>query len=171
MESKIHGDPEIFATQYEMDVNHGGSWLFGKFCYWIKGEQIGNYDDGTSLRDIFFLLNRVVKDTRKFCHTRLSKASTQEIYNLLSRALYTPSTEYDDIAVEECWARFEIGLPVDVFDGWHIFLLEDDSEAKIIYSKFNNNIMELKLPTGFFDKVIEDTYTSIQKIYEKQQFG
>ena len=48
---KVFGDYYTFAICYELDSNYGRAWLFGKFCYWIGGVQVGDYELGTSLRE------------------------------------------------------------------------------------------------------------------------
>jgi RHS repeat-associated protein len=41
-------DTSRFATQFELNLESGGEWLFGKFCYWISEHRVGRYDEGTS---------------------------------------------------------------------------------------------------------------------------
>ncbi|TGV31306.1 hypothetical protein EN829_033405 [Mesorhizobium sp. M00.F.Ca.ET.186.01.1.1] len=66
----IVGNQERFAVEFELDKDYGGVWLFGRFCYWIANEQIGEYEMGTSLRDVLFSLDTIKNDTGN----RVSKA-------------------------------------------------------------------------------------------------
>ena len=59
---RTFGDVAIFAASYELEQNYDGAWLLGKFCYWIGGELVGDYELGTSLRDVLIVLRSVVRD-------------------------------------------------------------------------------------------------------------
>ena len=50
----LFGDKKKFGIQVELDFQYGGEWLYGKFCYWINNEMIGDFDMGSSLRDVLF---------------------------------------------------------------------------------------------------------------------
>lgn len=56
------GNYSEFAIEFELDESYGGEWLYGKYRYWIKGKPVGDYDLGTSLRDILFLMKTILSD-------------------------------------------------------------------------------------------------------------
>jgi hypothetical protein len=55
------GEPFRFAVEYDLNVNYGGVWMFGRFCYWCGGRRVGDYEMSTSLRDVLFQLEQIAK--------------------------------------------------------------------------------------------------------------
>jgi hypothetical protein len=165
------GDIAEFAVSYELDKNHGGTWLFGKFCYWIGGKLVGDYETATSLRDVLMLLRTVVADNGNRENADLFGLNYSEIYSRLDGALYGETTEqksqYIELANNECWARFQIDISVDVFDNWKIYLIDCPPNTKIIYSFYSQQkVFEYKLKSGIFDKVITNAFNTLFDIYE-----
>lgn len=81
------------------------------------------------------------------------------------------TSKYDEIANEECWARFNITLTVDIFDKCKIFLIENQKNARIIYrypDVEGKNIIETFLNKGLFDKIFEDAFKAIESLYIKE---
>jgi hypothetical protein len=165
MKASIQGNPALFATQYELNREYGGSWLYGKFCYWIGGVQVCDYELGVSLRDILIILSEVTRDIGKRTDPKLFNLSAEELYRCLHSSLYEPQSEFEKTGLEECWARFQIGLGIDICDNWKVYLVESDTKARIIYSYLDGSIVETKLPLGFFDEVISRTYHEINEMY------
>jgi hypothetical protein len=52
------GEPARFAIEYAVDDRHRGAWLFGKVCFRIGGERVGDFGRGTSLRDFLFQIEQ-----------------------------------------------------------------------------------------------------------------
>ncbi|MFB9275607.1 Imm42 family immunity protein [Cohnella cellulosilytica] len=118
------GNPESFATEFELNNNYGGAWMFGRFCYWINGARIGDYESGASLRDVLFLIEDLVRDQGNRSNKNLFMLDYKEFFNRLNEALYGDSSKYDSIAIEETWAQFNVCPPIDIFDNWKIFMVE-----------------------------------------------
>jgi hypothetical protein len=166
----IFGDRSKFAVQFQLDQNYGGEWLFGKFCYWINGQQVGDYNLGTSLRDVLFLLVSIVRDNGQRKSTELYALDKDEFYSRLNTALYgTEPSPYSNNALEETWARFNVTLHVDVFDSCKVFLVEKEDNARFVFKKSEEgHIHEAKCEPGEFDAVIHKTYTELNKLYESE---
>ena len=160
------GDIAIFAASYELNQDYGGSWLFGKFCYWIGGELVGDYKLGTPLRDVLTVLGSVVRDNGNRENPSLFKLTAEDLYRRLDSALYGENFEYESLAQEECWARFKVHLSVDIFDHWKVYLIDSPPEARIIYSFFGGSVVESNLPAGTFDQAITDVFNALFDIYE-----
>ncbi len=165
MTNHVLGNPLMFATQYELDQEYNGSWLLGRFCYWIGGTQVGDLALGTSLRDVLMTLRSIVRDNGNRQDLNLFKLPAEELYRRLD-TLYGRNPEYEDVAQEECWARFQIDLPLDIFDHWKIYMVECESEARIVYSNPGGIIVEEILELGIVDKVISDTFNELTAMYE-----
>jgi hypothetical protein len=69
--TRVVGEPARFAVEYDLNENHGGEWLFGRFCYWCGGQQIGDYALGTSVPEP--------------CSNRVFCVSTTEVLKLKFR--------------------------------------------------------------------------------------
>ncbi|MDI5927462.1 Imm42 family immunity protein [Rhizobium leguminosarum] len=162
------GDRARFAITVELNENHGGLWMYGRFCYWIAGESIGSYDEITSLRGILFRMRYLHSDRGQRACPELMKLSTEEMFSVISAALRDDDDEiYNYIPRDFPFARFDVGVHVDVLDNYEIYLVENGDIAKILY--FNMERKELKhflLGVGEFDRVALDAYDYLDKMYD-----
>ncbi|WP_028543599.1 Imm42 family immunity protein [Paenibacillus taiwanensis] len=163
----IVGNRSLFAVEFELDQEHGGIWLFGKMCYWIRGRRIGNYELGTSLRDVLFSMDTLVQDNGNRKHIELFGLNRSDLFLRLDGALFGYETsKYDDKAVLETWARFNIVLPVDIFDGWKIYLVDNMEVSRILFKNINEmEIQEEEFGIGLFDEVIFSTHQKLTILY------
>lgn len=145
--------------EFELNSEAGGEWMFGKFCYWANNEMLGYYDIGTSLRDVLFQIQYVIKCCGNRYFTDCSISAT-ELFNYMNKCIYGDGGAYDECKLVEVPARFEITFPIDIFDcGVKAFLFDclHDS-SRIIYSIGNGAIKELKVGRGEFDSAIIKFY-------------
>lgn len=158
----IIGDAAEFAVEYELDEPSGEAWMFGRLCYWVGGEMVGDYGLGTSLRDVLLQMKYVVGDcgNRFF---RCSGISDEKLFDLVNDAIYGDSVGDDEEA------RFDVTIPVDVFAGVKIFLFDFLGEgSRLIYSNNNGGVvMGWGLRLGEFDSVIKRFYDELQGIYKR----
>ncbi|WP_242772456.1 Imm42 family immunity protein [Brevibacillus parabrevis] len=165
------GEPAKFAIEFELDQNYGGVWLFGRICYWIANEQIGEYEMGTSLRDVLFALDSIKNDTGNRVSNALFSLDATILYNSLNKALYESSepSAINTMVKEEACARFNITLPVDVFDPWKIFLVENQEESRLLLKKNDSGpqqqICEIFLRKGEFDDVVIRAHKELDNLY------
>lgn len=166
----IFGDTTVIASQLELDCDYGGPWLFGRFCYWINGTQVGDYNLGTSLRDVFFSMKWIAGDHDNRQCTGLCNLPGEEAFRLLDSALYGPDEIVSKALLPETPARFDITPPVDVFDGWKIFLMECEECDRILFRPltFDVKVEVFNTPKGVFDAVIKDTYNYLDYLYHSE---
>ena len=166
----IIGDQSRFAIEFQLNKEYGGVWLFGKICFWIEGRRVGDFDLGTSLRDVFFQMRSIVQDNGNRNHEGLFALSKNELYNQLNAAVYgSEINESYQLDLEETWARFDVKIPVDIFDQWKIFLVEDTSleSARLVVAKLDvNEVFETFLDQSEVDKVLLNAYDELNKLYE-----
>ncbi|MBP2655797.1 MAG: hypothetical protein H6Q73_3366 [Firmicutes bacterium] len=166
----IIGKKDRFAVEFELDQEFGGEWLFGRLGFWIENQQIGDYNLGTSLRDVLFQVKSIVRDNGNRSHEELFGLDKIELYKRIKGALYDCIiNEYYQVALDETWARFNVNIPVDVFDGWNLFLVENENleQARLIAVKLDNKeIYESILKKGEFDEIITSLYKELDKLYE-----
>jgi Immunity protein 42 len=160
------GDVQKFAISYELDENQRGSWLFGKFCYWVGGEVIGDYELIMPLCYILPELRHMVIDNGNRENINLFKLSSEEFCTHLDNFFCGEGDE--ELGERECWARFLISPSVDIFDGWAIYLIDSPPISRIIYSFQEENVVEFNLESGAFDQVITNVFNTLFDIYESQ---
>ncbi|MHA6906179.1 immunity 42 family protein [Ralstonia syzygii subsp. celebesensis] len=168
--SMLFGKKERFAVEFELDHDHGGAWLFGRFCYWIGGERVGDYDAGASLRDVLFQLTHIVGDGgKRFC-PRLAALPAAQSFKLIFDALRETNSEiFNYVSRDFMSVRLDVCIPVDIFNTWNIFLVEDIEEAKLIYQE--DGALDAKLAilsVGEFDEVIKTTYAELEGLLAKE---
>jgi hypothetical protein len=162
------GDRHSFAVQLELDRDYNGTWLFGRFCYWINATEVGNFDLGTSLRDVFFSMKWIVVDCGHRHGMALCDLPADEVFQLLNGLLYDPNEIISNGYLPETPARFDITPKVDVFDDWKIFLLECAECDCLIYKRLasTSSIETFKAPKGAFCTAIKQSYDYLEHLYE-----
>lgn len=164
----IIGERSKFAIEFELENEYRGTWLYGKFCYWIQNKRIGDYELVTSLRDVLFQMIYIVGDCSKRFHDELFELDVFDLYNRLNDALFgNGESEYEMASKEQSWARFNVAIPVDVFDQWKVFLVERQDISRFIIKDLNGvEVYEVLLKDSHFDKVIAEIYGELNKLYE-----
>jgi Immunity protein 42 len=162
------GDIKVFAVQLELDSNYGGAWLFGRFCYWINGTQVGDYTLGTSLRDVFFSMKWIANDRGNRRGDDLCTCSGQEIFLLLDNSLYGNEETTPGFLLPEAPARFNVTPPVDVFDNWKVYLVECEKYELMIYKNLaaDDKVEVFSAPKGMFDAFIMESYAYLEHLIE-----
>lgn len=166
----IVGEPSQFAVEYDLNENHGGEWMFGRFCYWCDGLRVGDYESGTSLRDVLFQLDQLAQNKHLRISQRFDTMSTMAVFRLLDAALFgAAELNNAGLAEEEQWARHNIFPPVDVFDRWKGFLIEGEQSARLIFAyEPYLNVRELSLKPGDVDAVLDEVRNALSDIYEQE---
>lgn len=129
------GDPEKFAAQYELDRNSGSEWMFGRFCYWCAGHQVGDYEVKASLRDVLFQLERSTNWVADRRSSRFCSLAPDDVFRLLDAGLFGTEEKWQREAEQEMWARHDIAPPVDVFDEWKVFAVDCDLLTRVIFAQ------------------------------------
>ena len=166
----VVGDSERFAVEYELNEKHGGVWMFGRFCYWCAGKRIGDFDVGTSLRDVLFQLDQLARDNGSRANRRFSMLSGADVFRLLDGVLFGDDEMNNErIAEDEQWARHQILPPVDVFDGWKGFLVEDNQGARLILAcEPFEDVAEVALQPGEVDEALDRARRALDAIYSRE---
>lgn len=164
----IVGNCSKFAVEFELDKKYGGTWLYGKICYWIQNKRIGDYELGTSLRDVLFQMRSIIGDRANRFHQELFELDAVHLYERLNNALFGyEDSQYSKISIEETWARFNVTIPVDVFDECKIFLLESKELSRFIIKDVKAaNVYEVLLKDSQFDRVMAEAYNELNRLYD-----
>ena len=165
------GDRLRFSIELDLDENPGGAWIFGRFCYWIDGQVVGDRDLGASLRDVLFQMTPILGDRGCRRCPKLISFSGQEIFELISASLDRGEDEIRRYVPEgQPIAALDVRIPVDVFDKWKIFLVEDTDAAKLVYRGDDAAGVEVVvLQEGEFDEVFLKAFTHLDGLFRKYE--
>lgn len=165
----IFGQKERVAVQFDVDKMERNEWLFGKFCYWICGVQVGNYERGVSLSVALSGFTRVVKDNGKRQAGELFDLAAPDVFERLERGLTGADDRLAAIADEEQWARYDLTNVADGFDGWTVYLLERGGIARFIIRRpGSNELQDFCLVEGDFDGPSLEAFLALEKIWEQE---
>jgi len=162
------GNRTSFGITLELDENYGGSWLFGRFCYWIGGYAVGNYDDGTSLADLVVNMKYIIGDCgKRFCPPLLDMP-TDRAFQIIRNSLDSTSDEiFRYVPQDFLPARFDVCIPVDVFDSWKIFLVDGVNVSKLFFFDIDaSQLSAVTLAVGKADDVFRAAYSYLDSFYE-----
>ena len=164
------GDRSRFGVSLDLNEDYGGAWLFGKICYWICGNMVGNNDEGTSLRDVLLGMAYAVGDGGKRYCPALADLEKNRVFYLIDAVLRDVNDEiYQYLPADFLPARFDVCIHVDVFDPWKIFLIDGDEKARILYRKLDSSeIEEGILNVGEFDRVVVEVQRYLDCLYDKE---
>ncbi len=162
----LAGNKNTFAVEYELDTNHGGEWLYGKICYWIDNHRVGDYELGTSLRDVLFQLKNIVYDSGNRNEVDLCQLSPDEIFYQLNELIYGDQDISFPVTIDMP-ARFEIKIPVDVFDEWKVFLVDCKDFSFVLFKSIDDAFLNfVRIQNNEFDKTINDVFNDLESKYE-----
>jgi hypothetical protein len=154
------GIKDRFAVQWELDLDPCGSLLLGKVCFWVGDVKIGDYDLGTSLSDVLVNLQHPVGDSGNRHSQRFCCMASSEAFCLIQEGLFESSLSLSGLSEDERWARFDVSLPVDVFDGYRMYLFDCSENSRLLIGHRPPNreryefVQEQRLEKGEFDVVI-----------------
>jgi hypothetical protein len=162
------GDRTRFAVSLELDENSGGQWMFGKFCYWIDGKMVGNYEEGTSLHDVLLALKWIAFDSGKREDCARFEMPPEDVFEAIDSSMYghpeNANSEFDGDAT----ARFEVCPKVDIFAKWKIYLIDCRSQARLLYKNLSDlNVSEFFLRRAEFDECIQLAWDELNALYDR----
>jgi hypothetical protein len=163
------GDTRQFAVIVDLDEHIRGEWLFGKVGYVIGGTSVGDYGLGTSLRDVLLQMHLILSDAGKRHTERFVGLPKDKLFTTLWNALYgDDKSGFEEIANEECWAKHNITLPVDVFDHVRVLQFDEHSISRILWSRIaddkHSTINEIIVPTGCTERAFDQLFALLNQI-------
>lgn len=164
----LYGQKERFGIEFELNDDPGGAWMFGKFCYWINGEQVGSFCEGTSLRDVLFSMKYIVGDTGSRTAPSLAARDATETFRLINEALAERNGDiFTVISRDVLPACFDVCPNIDIFGSWNVYLIDSLKNSKIIYSgDGGNTVKAAELMLGEFDTVASTVCEKLNGLLE-----
>ena len=165
------GDKARFGIEFELNEYPGGEWMFGKFCYWIGGVQVGDFDEGTSLRDVLFSMTYIIGDTGKRTAPILASCNGRDVFRVIRDYLSEAGDDLTKLIPKDSMpACFDVCPPIDIFGTWHIYLVDSRELSKIVCSSDDgNSVTTVDLALGEFDAVASTTYSNLNSLLEAHQ--
>jgi Immunity protein 42 len=171
------GDPSLFAIRVDLDEHYNGEWLFGRIGYVIGNQAVGNYELGTSLRDVLHSMHWKIADANQRKTLRFQGQPKEKVFNDLSSALYGDpvelSADWDEIIVDECWAKHDITIRMDVLNYTTVYQVDEDTESRIIWiiNKENRDspINEIRVPLGYTENVFLQLFRLLNQLLEREE--
>lgn len=160
------GNKSLFAIEFELDRDCGAQWLFGRMCYWVNNAQVGDYKLGTSLRDVLFQMKYIVADCGNRTDKLLCTLNPRDIFHAIDGVLYGDG---DFNSALDSPARFDVRIPVDVFDRWKVYLIDCERNAMLLYKQEEDiNASNFLAKLGEFDHVIREFESQLISIYQQE---
>ena len=167
----LFGEKTRFGIEFELNEHSGGAWMFGKLCYWIGGEQVGDFDEGTFLRDVLFSMRYIVDDAGKRTAPALASCDEAEIFDAIHDSINESGRNLIGLIPSDLLpAYFDVCPNVDIFNDWNIYLVEAKNLSKIVYSSdAGNNVRKVELSPGEFDGVASIAHQELDRLFEASQ--
>lgn len=93
----------------------------------------------------------------------------EKIFQLISLSLSETSDEiFEYLPSGFLPGRFDIRVPVDIFNDWEIYLVEDAFGAKIIYAKDGSSrVNSATILRSEFDSIVRVVHNKIEEILQQ----
>jgi hypothetical protein len=160
------GKKESIAIEYELDKNYGGVWMYGRICFWINNIRVGDYDLGTSLRDVLFQMKYLIADNGNRDGLILCEMPYEEVFYQLNESIYGDPL-YIISKILDTPARYDIRIPVDVFELWKIYLIDCNDFSIILFkNETEEYVHSAYIERGEFDSIVNQLYCDLDCFYE-----
>jgi hypothetical protein len=167
----VIGQPDRVAVEFALDPSlqaEHPSWLFGTMCLWVGGHRIGRHDEICAMTVALSSFPGLLRNRGNRADPALMACSAGDAFEAIYEALYADQTElsYSETSARVCrYRRFEaVPNGFDVFDGWHAFLIEDRLIGRLVWRRPNDSIMEARIGTGEFDRVLDRFLAALEQI-------
>lgn len=163
----VFGEPTRFGVSVELDEDYGGHMLYGRACYWIGGQQIGDWEGGASLGDVLTAITRFVKDSGCRDNHALFRLSAETAFDRIDVSLYGKEEPAPENFVEFA-APYAVSNLLSVLSGWKVFLVECEGQARLLYRGPTGGVQEFMLNSGEFDKALRATWDQLTAWDERE---
>lgn len=168
------GDASLFAVKVDLDESYHGKWLFGKIAYIIENTCIGDYELGTSLRDVLVQMNYIISDSNQRKTSRFIGKPKEVISDLAWTTIYgNVDTGFEQVAQEECWAKHDITLPLDVFSSVRVYQFDEGVQSRIIWRDLADIkspvTYEIRVPLGTTEEVFKQLEELLDSLLQKEE--
>jgi Immunity protein 42 len=161
----IIGVKDRFAIEFELDAAKLADptlaeWLHGRIRWWSGGEQIGRYEDDTTIRDVVIAAEHFLSYEGRRLDEDLLRAPARDVLRTAVDALYADHGQSDEQVKADAdrYSRFVVAPGLDELDRWRILLVEGETSARLIWMEAPGEAAphEQQLDPGEFDEVLKE---------------
>ena len=76
--------------------------------------------------------------------------------------------KYEEQAIEEMWARFDINMGLDVFGNTMVKLVDNLERSRIVFVDNNKFLHEIYLEKGIVDEIFICFYSEFSRFFKEQ---
>ena len=171
------GNRKRFAIQWDIDLDTCGPLLYGRVCFWVTDNMIGNYDACNSLLEVLGNLTYLVGDCGDRDSSRFCSMTAHDAFSLVQRGLFESDDTVSSIVESERWARFDVSLPVNGLSSYRMYLFDCQSESRLLIGANQPNqdgfdlVLEQRLRKGEFDDIISSFQAELDVEGRTEQRG
>ena len=171
---ELIGDPQTFAIQMSWDLEDQSHkpWMYGTFCVYICGEQLGIPTAEVYLSDILLDLISWQETIGTRSVASLMQAdpltaffSIEEGHYGLEHFEHLLPDNFQPIPVPP-QVHFEI-LPIDGLGEYKLYCIEDDDVSRVIYSRNCELPKEHRVPRALMTGVLLQTIARLEDWYSQ----
>jgi hypothetical protein len=157
------GNQNRFFIQIDFDETSLDEWMWGRFCYWIDGNMVGDISTAEILQDVYRQLEGIKENhggylcSGRFC-PELFALSNDKIYELVEGAIYR-GYPYDEEIFQylpsEDYIYGNLLVWPEIPSGWSVFLIDGETQSKLLYKGIvDQKVRSIILERGEFESVL-----------------
>jgi hypothetical protein len=170
----IIGNPDRFGVKFEIDLPYE-HWLFGRMCYIVHNQCVGNYENGASLAVAINGLTSLMQFSGARNEESLITKPAADVFTEIDNALYLDRGQSDGRVARDrtyYWRFHAKPTGFDVFDHWKCYLVEDERVGRFLWVNLRDEtkqVHEQQLARGEFDAVILSFLQYVRTNYQDAQ--
>lgn len=143
----IAGNKDRFAIEAELESSQDG-WIFGRFRFWLCGNQVGNWSDINDLKGCVHWLRQFATSAKDRYDPKLATADPESVFRIAYDSVMAGARERGlRETIPNTVDRFHIShLGMSSFDRFVLLLLKDEHGAeRCIWREAEAEIHECRL--------------------------
>lgn len=141
MDNLIIGDKALFAIRLETDG------YFASVSIFCESEEMGNNDECTLLYTLTSSLERKINNYNYTLANEINNLDKDAVYLYVVDGFEKAENWRESNLLENIWITFNL---TPCFDGEVLILLSNNARDRIIWKKFNSEVVREKyLPSGY----------------------
>ncbi len=157
------GDPQVFAVQLEWERRLTYKpWMYGVFCVFICGEQLGLPSNQVTLNSILAELDGWKETIGLRCDPALMAADPVTAFLSIEEAEYELEHLTDKVPPGFTPIPVSPSIPVEILgvdglDDYRIYCVEDDTTSRLLYGRMRELPRECLVPRVVLTDVLNRT--------------
>jgi hypothetical protein len=164
------GNRDRIAVEYELHKVEPKyrRWLYGNMTLWAAGQPINRHDELAAMTVALTSFPGILRDAGQRSDPRLMAKPAEEVFDIIYDSIYGDEPErtyHESLQIHLHFQPFEVAPSgFDVFDCWHIYLIEDRVVGRLIWQGPDKVVRETRIGAGEFDRVIDTFLTQLEEL-------